>query len=415
MLTQYKKYSSILGKLEKIFKTDIKYLINGGIWLTFGQLAGGLISFVLAIALANFLDPDGYGFYKYILASSALLGAISLSGLTDAVSKSAANGYDASLLEGFKKSLVWSSPMIIIALSISLYYSVNQDPRLSIGFLLIALFSPFIRALQLYDSYLVGKKDFKPKSILSVLDTLFFSSTIFLAVFFTQDPILLVIAYFIVRTLVSVSIFLFVKRKYVENYNLDSNMINYSKHLSIMTILGRISLEIDKILIFTSLGGASLAVYTIAQAPLTESTKITKIIKNLMFPKLSTRTYKELQRTLPIKTLLLASLLVSLSLLYYLLIPPIFKIAFPQYQESIRIAQILSFTLILYSSFPFSQAMLAHGKTKNLYISRIGTSVIRTLLVIILVPTFGIWGAVYSLLSAELFRSVITITLFFRK
>ena len=155
------KAYQLLRRSEDFFKTDMVYLAKGGFWFTLAQTVVSLSSFFLAVAFAHFVTKEAYGQYKYILSIVGLLGAFTLSGLPSAVLRSVSNGHDGTLVYAFWQNLKWNVLFFIVALALSTYYFINGNSTLGISFLVVGSLWPIFQSTNLYNSYLLAKKDFR--------------------------------------------------------------------------------------------------------------------------------------------------------------------------------------------------------------------------------------------------------------
>jgi hypothetical protein len=96
-----KRLHSILVRFlrwsERYTKTDMVYLANVGWWTNLTLILTSFGGLLISIVFANFLSPQTYGVYQYLLALSGLVAAISLSGMNTAVTQAAARGYEGVL------------------------------------------------------------------------------------------------------------------------------------------------------------------------------------------------------------------------------------------------------------------------------------------------------------------------------
>jgi O-antigen/teichoic acid export membrane protein len=89
---------------------------------------------------------------------------------------------------------------------------------------------------------------------------------------------------------------------------------------------------------------------------------------------------------------------VMLAALLILALPTIFQLLFPTYLDSVIYAQWLAISLIFIPELLFGQALVAHLQKRSLYIINISSNLLKIILLLILLPVYGIWGAVYTLL-----------------
>src|ERR1041384_6093938 len=101
------KATETLHKSENLLQTDITYLLKGGFWLSASQVIATLSGFLMSIAFANLISKEAFGIYKYALSVAGIIGALSLTGMGTAVTRSVAKGFE-SLRQGFRTNLKWS-------------------------------------------------------------------------------------------------------------------------------------------------------------------------------------------------------------------------------------------------------------------------------------------------------------------
>ena len=92
----------------------------------------------------------------------------------------------------------------------------------------------------------------------------------------------------------------------------------------------------------------------------------------------------------------------------------LFVIIFPQYEEALLYSQVLSLSLLLMPSILHVQALTALNQKNALYVVSIVKSVTKISLIFILIPLFGIWGAVFAFLLSQLANSI-TVYFYFQK
>ncbi len=406
------KTYKLLRWSEKYTKTDMLYLAKGGFWLTLGQFFASASAFLLAIAYANFLSPEVYGTYKYILSIAGILGAFTLTGMGTAVVRSVAKGFDGTLQFAFLKSLKWSIFMVLASFVGAIYYFINDNYTLAISLLIVGSFSPIIQSSNLYTSFLNGKKEFKTTTIYGVFRSLIPALSIFITIFLTNNPVIIVLVYFLTNTITATFFYLKAINKFKENDKTDESSLNYGKHLSLISILGSMATHLDKILIFNYLGAIQLAIYTFALAIPKEIYGSIRKISTLAFPKIANTNIDKLKQTLPYKILLILLTTLIIAFLYFLTAPYIYKLLFPQYIESIIYSQALILIILFTSTILAHDTITANFDKNKLYTLSIFTPLAKIILLIILTPQYGIWGAVVALLLANLFNSILVFYLF---
>jgi O-antigen/teichoic acid export membrane protein len=409
-----KKTVKLLRWSEQYTKTDMVYLAKGSFWTWLGKGAAIITGTAMAVAFANLLPKEVYGNYKYILSVAAILGAFTLNGMGGAITRSVARGFEGSLKAGLKETAKYSGAILVAGLAVSGYYFWQGNALLGGGMLLVAILQPIIQTASLYQAHLFGKKLFKVQGIYLLIWELLQATLIICALFFTKNALILV-AILLTLNALFVSLYLWqTLQRYVKNQKTEVGMLNYGKHLSVMTVVGTGARHLDKVLIFQTLGAVPTAIYSFALLPTEKLDNFFRSVSQIILPKFSDKSLETLQKTLWRKALIVFGAGVILATLLILALPTIFQLLFPTYLDSVIYAQWLALSLLFIPELFFSQALLAHVQKKFLYIINISSNLLKIILLFTLLPLYGIWGAVYSLLAYLLYRTVIKIIFFYR-
>lgn len=407
----------LLSRLQIFFRTDIRYLLKGTALLSVGQVFAAISGLILTIGLARVLDQTEYGQYTYILSLAGIVGMFTHSGMDTAVAQAVAKGFDRSLLLGFWTKLKWSIPVAIITICAGGYYLFKDNEILGYSLLVTGIVTPLLAGSSLYGSYFNGKKQFKKIAYDNALKNIAITASILLTAYITHNVLYVVCAYFFSSTLISVMRFYFLSKKIPpsdENEGLIKSNLVTGKHLSLMELLGNISIYVDKIVVFQLLGATSLAFYSLALAPIKQLQSVSRIMRALALPKFSTRTAHELKNAMRHKILMFFLGALFITIFYCIAAEFLFVIIFPQYEEALLYSQVLSLSLLLMPSILHVQALTALNQKKALYVVSVVKSVTKISLIFILIPLFGIWGAIFAFLLSQLANSF-TVYLFFQK
>ncbi|MDD5738623.1 MAG: oligosaccharide flippase family protein [Candidatus Pacebacteria bacterium] len=386
---------------QKYTQTDMLYVAKGGFWLFIGQAVGFLANFLLIIIFTNWLSKETFGTYKYVLSLLGILSIPSLSGLNSAVLNAASKNEDGSFLRAFQLKLKWGLWGTLASLIVAGYYFFQGNNALSICFLIVACFLPFFNSFSLYDSFLAGKKKFDLQNKLNILVQIVSLSAMAFTLFFTNNIFLILLAYFLPLTLCYIIFFILVKKKFQFNNQASKETLAFGKHLSLLGGLANLNSQVDKIILWHFLGPAPLAIYSVVMMMPDKIKEILKIIGSLAMPKLVVRPILELKKTIPQKTLQLFALSFPIMILYILIVPLVFKWFFPQYVQYVMYSQFYALILLTYPRILSGSVLTAKQKTKELYIGALVLSPVYWVLLLVLTPTLGIWGAIASFLLLE--------------
>ncbi|MDP2946951.1 MAG: oligosaccharide flippase family protein [Nanoarchaeota archaeon] len=402
-----------LIKSQKFTKTDNIYLATQGSYLTLGNIINTIASFLLAMAFARLLPKEIYGDYRYVISIITIIGIFALPGMDDAVLQAVANKFDKSFREGLKEKLKWSILGSLSCLIVGGYFLLlKNNLNLSISFIIAGVFFPIMQSTGLYLSYLGGKKIFgiqtKYNTLTQVITTLFIIITLFL----TNNLIILVLIYFLSYSTLGI-IFLFTSlKKFPPNENNDNKFIIFGKHLSLLYVMSVVSGQIDRILLFHFLGAAQLAIYSFAILPTSEASIFLKNIRLLALPKFSARSKEEIKKNLLKKIYRMTLLMVPLIIIFVIISPFIYKILFPQYIESVNLSRLFFIYIIFFPASLIPLYFQAQMMKKELYKFSIVSSFAALLLLIILIPIYGLMGAIIARIIAQIIAVSLSIFLF---
>lgn len=391
------------------------YLASGGFWLGLGQVVSSLSALALAVAFAHLVSPETYGTYKYLLSLAGLMAIFSLPGMNTALARATAQGKEATIHAVTRSRLVHACLGSVLALIGSAYYFVNANIELSLALLVIAATLPLFDTLTTYLFYFLGKKQFHLRTRYYALTQIISTAILVLALFFTDNLLLLLIAYFVPLTAIRGMLYWLLTRNIarVSSLEEEAEVKRYGIHLTAMQILGTVANEIDKILIWKFLGPVQVAVYTFALAIPEQIKGPLKGVGELAFPKFAEQTPEQIRNNraaLFRKLALYAVLLLGISLLYALIAPYVFQLLFPQYLESVSYSQWFALSMVTnVAAIPIA-LLSAQKKTKAQYVISAVQPILTIGLLVVLIPLYGITGAIIALLVGKITTVVVSIT-----
>lgn len=406
---------SILHWSERYTKTDMVYLASGGFLSLVSQITalGGALA--LAVMVSRYVPKTSYGEYKYILSIIALLSSFSLNGIGAAVLQSAAQGFDSALQKGFWASLRWSFVIFTGALVMALYYFLTGNVTLAAGILIGGSLSPFIAGASLFSPFLAGKKNFLYQTLFSIGDNLIPIGLMILTVMLTASPLALVAVYFVSNTLAALFFYRRTQIIYAQGVQKhDETMLHYSKHLSIMGIVGGIAENIDQILLFHFVGGAQLAIYNFAIAIPNQMRTPIKNIDAMLQARFVNRTAEEIRDSMRNKIFWYFISVVAFAAVYFFVAPYIFKFLFPQYLEAVRYSQIYVLWILALAFDPVNSYISSRKHVKALYASTIAYSLSKIALLFVGVFFWGLMGVIIARIATHCMAVVFNYALYRR-
>lgn len=403
----------ILRKLIRWLDTDISYLTRGGGWTSISQALGILIGLATAYVFANFLPQAAYGTYKYVLAGAAFIAIPALNGMNTAVLQAIAKHADGTARAAMRKRFLFGLIGTVGGLIVSAYYLIQGDLTLGIGFFLAALTVPCIESLTTAQSIPLGKKRIDIAAYQSMGSSLFIAFSVICTVFLTHDPLYIIASYFI-STLVARIFSYLGSRKLLENSIISKESLAFGVHTSIAGILGVVANNVDIFVLWHSAGAETLAMYAFALAAVNPFQSLVKSFINLAHAKFAVHAPRELIQSAQRRAGQVFLILIPTVTAIVLVLPFLFHLLFPAYMEAVPYAQVMAASVLFYSEKMYSIALIVAHRSRALYaISAVSTGT-RILFFLILIPLFGVWGAVLATVLQQI-AAFVTTRIFFSR
>ncbi len=401
--------------------TDMVYLASGTFWLNLNKLLGIVTGLGLSILYARYIDKDIYGNYRYILSFLSMFGFFSLSGMSFAMTRAVARGYDYTYKRQAKIIFLSTLGITVIGVISSLYFFfIKADIAIAMSLAVGALLIPFVEGTGNWRAYLNGKKQFKQKTIINVRAKVVYLAGMLIVVacnyfFDTSIPIgtlIMVAGYMLANGLPNLWYQLKILRTIPKGTRTEPGSITYGIHLTAAKIPQTIAFYLDGVLLYHFLGPVSLAVYSFAIAPVEQLKGLLNSMTAVAFPKFATSTANTLRKTLPTKLLKLIALTILIALMYIAAAPFVYNLLFPQYNESVQFSQIFALSLLAVPLGFLSYALEATKRKKSVYLTNAIFPFIQIGLYIVLIPQYGILGAVLGKVIGRLVSTVGTWIIF---
>lgn len=391
----------LLTYISKKLRIDAHYLYKGFFWIGISTSALFIANFFRSTAFANFLAPETYGTYRYVLSIIEITTALSLTGASLVISKSVAQGFEGTYVRGMIMYLKRAWPSVLASFVVAIYFFFKENHMLGITIGVAGVLAPLLQMATMYGALLEGKKLQALNAKFQVFSTLI--PTLFLIFVVTQtDSILAIVLSYFISYIATHTFFAYLANKIVKpNTKLDPKTDSFTFHLSIMGTLAVITEQLDKVLLFHFIGPAQLAMYSFASSLPQQFNVLGKGLRVLIYPKISTQSIASIKKHILWKAFLIFIITGILFLGYVIVAPFIFTTFFSQYTDAIVLSQVFALSIFLMVAIPYRSVLLAHSCTKELYQSKISAMVIRLLSLAVLLPLFSLWGVIISYLLAR--------------
>ncbi len=388
---------------EKYTKADMVYLASSNFWLNASRVISIGSGILLTITFTRLLSPEQFGTYKYVIAAAGFVGTFTLNGLNSAVMRAVAQGKFNVIPAAVRSGSLWSIPASLAALGVSAWYFYNGNSELGFAFLFIGVTNSISNGLGVTKSVWGAAQQFKMGTLVGIPKIFVPFIIILLTIIVTQNVTWILFAYFFSNILFSILGYFFMKWYFTIKAGPDGvgETLRYGKQMTALGFFQIASGQIDQLLLWHFTTPAILATYALAITPVNEAKNLIINFAGIMFPKLATKTEKEIHDTLPlrIRQTFIASLV--LTIIYIATVPILFTYVFPKYLASILVSQVLALTILFQFSTVIDAYLVAHGEIKKRVAIITTTQIIEFGLLFICIPFFGLWGAVAAGVLSE--------------
>ncbi|MDD5033107.1 MAG: oligosaccharide flippase family protein [Candidatus Pacebacteria bacterium] len=415
--TLKEKTEKTINFLEKMLRTDIRYLIKGYFWLISEYAFSLLAGLATSVAFANLIPPEAYGTFQYVLTIVSFLSLTTLTRLNDSLTISVAKGFEGGIIKILKTKIKWGLLGTFAGIILSAYYFYQNDSTLALLVLIAALFVPVLDTPYVYSNYLIGKKNFKVLSLINNAASIIYSVCIVITLFLSKDVVFIIGFYFLINFLIRLFALIFVLKKYKPKKETESQTIDYGKKISYLNIFNTVASSIDNIFVFHYLGAAELAAYAIAKKMPEKLKDLITFLTPLSAPKFAAKDISDpyIKNESLRKSLFLTLAMLAVILIYAIFAPLIFSLLFPVYAKyvSLSIIYALSIPVAAFGALLLN-FMESKRRIKPLAKFNIGFALLKTMIMLFAIKYFGLTGLIWSFALTRALSSAM-ITYFFVK
>src|SRR5262245_18557957 len=378
---------------------------SGSLWAMAGRvasrsLAAG-IGFLGSLVWANCFAKDTYGKYQFVVAAMGVVATFCLPGLDDASLISSARSKDGNLPPIVRQRIAVAAigALVIAAWGVLRYRSA--DTAMLWAFLVTALSFVPIQLQSIWDAFTNGKRRFALLTLGEILVAL--ASLVGVGIFallgWTADEMLpwVVLASLGLTAAVTLSL-LGTLPGMTQNSERDPSIVNYGHHVTVATLLGWV-FKSDRLIVGEVRSAPDVALLSIALILPNHVKVFFTAFEQTFLPKVTAAaSVREAWDHIRPRMARLWAAYSALGILGFFLLPIFIPMVFShRYAESVPYAKWLWLSLCLSSPFSFLAVILNAQRDKSfLYLKNIGSPLIMLGLFILLIPRFGLIGAVVA-------------------
>lgn len=398
-----------LRRSEKYTKTDMVHFFSANFWLNFSRFFAIGSGIVLTVAFTRLLTPEQFGTYKYVIAAAGFISTFSLNGLAMATMRAVAQGKWNVIPALVRTGIFWSLPGSVGAVAASIYYFGNGNTELGFGFLFIGITNSVGIGIGSLKNVWQGAGEYKVGMLTGIPKILVPFLVILLTILITKNVVWILFAYFFSNLILSLAGYYFILWWFnVKGSPADvPETIRYAKQITALGFFQIASGQIDQLLLFHFVGPAQLAIYALALAPVNEAQNLLNNFLTIFFRKVAQKTKEEVHKNLSLRLWQMFFASILLVIVYVVSVPFLFTYVFPKYLASIVVSQVLALTILFQFKAVIDTYLMAHGDFKRRSTIILSSQAVEFALFFVLIPLFGLWGAVAATLLSELVAGVI--------
>jgi O-antigen/teichoic acid export membrane protein len=398
-----------ITELYRFVVRQDKAILHGFLAITVLRIIEKFSGLVLVVLLFRLLDKEQVAEYGYILTIVAVCAIFGIQEFQNTISQSVARGFPGTYRRAVP--LAFSSSLLgtVVLAGFAGWFLWSGNLELGDGFVIAAAVFPFFQGLNQWKGVYLGEKDFTRFAKVEATNAITKAALIVAALFaFPGSIVAPVLVFFAIPAIQNIWQTRLCHGRIKASALDEHGAINYGFRANLYSAIGIVSNHLEKILIFALLSPAHLAIYMAAEkfAELLQS--LVQDFAAVLGPRFSTikKYTKQLDERLKLFSVAIGAVIAAFAIF---VLPGLLVLIFGSaYQESVIYAQILVCGVAVRNvatlRFRFIRSQLDMVSYKSVLIY---SSLGRIVASLILIPVFGLGGAVASVFAHRLALSVI--------
>ncbi len=382
-------------------------LLKSFSWLMALRAIQQMLGLIGVYFLARGLETSTFGKYGILLSILAICTILTFPGLNTAVAQCVARGSSSVYRRALLFGVIGGSLGSLVCFS-GWFYFRGSDSDLSIGLLLTAFLFPVSHGMLQWQSVLTGKEMFKNVFWIGSLTSVITYTVIIAGLLLYPDELLVpVVAVLAVPALINSLMTVYSLSK-TEKEGADELAIKYGIASSGYLAINTIANHLDKLLLFYFLSAEVVAIYMVAERLSDLAKSVVQDFSAVLSPRFAR--LSEYTRRIDFKLKLLGLLFSAVILLLtFTILPWVLVVIFSEkYVDAIPVAQglMVSVAIGIHATLRarYVTSKLDSVSVRDIYVT---ISIARIVFTFILVPLFGVWGAVGSAICYRVVSNIL--------
>lgn len=354
------------------------------------------------------LDTSDFGEYQFILSWVSMSAVFALPGLSSSIMQSAARGFDGVYRRAVPRSFLFSLVGSALLAGFGFFYRSRGVVDMATGFAIAALLFPFVHGLEGWKALRSGKEDFFGVLKLDGLGAVASAGLMIAAV--TLKPETLIVPICVLYgsiTVLNVVVTSTTLKAIPLDAPAESGSLAYGTRITIYSAFNVAAKQADKLLIFFFLSPTALAIYYAAER-IPELVKgLVQDVASVLAPRFAKRAEytARMDKWLNIAGVVASVLMVGFA---FTLLPWLIVLVLGEaYRDAAPYAQALMCSIAIANvntlKYRYVSSRLDAASVRAVNVGMASTRIVASL---VLIPLYGILGAV---ISAFIFRITLVI------
>lgn len=396
-----KRRAATADWLSTHLQMDVRFYSRSFTWLAFGHASGVVRGLATTFLMVRWLPTVTLGQFRYILALFGIAGIFSMSGMSAAVIRGVAKG-DTIVARVALKRILRIAPLGALALLLAAGERLwAGEPTVAMGLAIAAIaFTPY-SVSGLYGSILTGQGKIKELTYLAVINNLVYAALFLALLRLDRSLVIVTFAYFGLDILFRGFLTLRELRRLHPVGSADTH-VALGNHLAGINVMQAIAGQLDQVLVQRFGGYASLALFSVATIIPEQIKDFVNSIGGTLLQRKSTQqpNAKTVATNRRHFWVMMAGATAVIGV-YALTAPILIPLLFPRYAEAVWLSVVYSIGLLALPTLAGQMFLQAHQQIKKLWIFYIVNTTVQIGANALLIPFYGVWGAVASKLASR--------------
>lgn len=392
--------SPTLTFLGRKLGIDAHYFAKNSSLVLLGHVVSILRGIVAGYFVARFFEKEIYGEYQFMLSVVGMLSLFGLPGLAHSVTRAWARGDAFSLERITKQHLKVCLIGSLILLGCIPFLRSYDRGEFWLLFLAAALLFPLTPiATVRFGAFTVGKARFDIALTASVIWSFLMILATLAIIVFHQSALLMLLASMGIPALVYLTVSRNVRPPTEQGDGTTHAILRYGWQLTFATLPVDLVWYMDKLLISHFFGLNQLATFSIALLIPEQAKVFMKQFLPVSFARQAGGDDSQTRRTKLMKVVLVGTIIFAIGIVFYILLCPLLiPFLFPKYdaRDVILLTSVAAMTLITMPGTLFAQYLEAQGMVREIRFSNWSAAALFGLSLVVLIPLYGLLGAVLA-------------------